>query len=350
VRLVLLDGRAADERSPCGGAWIGSLARALAEIPDLVRAHLEGLDHERATVFAALNGALLDVGAVIAVPDGLALDRTIHVVHATSAAAHPTACHPRTLVVLGRASRARLVESYVGPCGAVYFTNAVTEVVLGDGAQLDHCRVQAESDAAFHVSTTSSRQGRDSAYATHAVDLGGRLVRNDVVARLHGEGGTCQLDGLILTGAAQHVDNHTLLDHAMPHCGSRELYKTILDGSSRTVFNGRIIVREGAQKTDAKQSNPNLLLSPRALAQTRPQLEIYADDVKCTHGATVGRLDEEAIFYLRSRAIPREEARALLIRAFADEILERVPSDAVREHLQGEVARRLRAAPVEDRR
>jgi Fe-S cluster assembly protein SufD len=321
--------------------YVGTLERALRTIPEELRPHLDRLDREHETAFAALNGALLDAGAVVVIPEGLELDEPIHVQHTTSATARATASHPRTLVVAGRGSRARLVETYTGRADAVYFTNAVTEVIVADGAQLDHCRIQLESAAAFHVSTTSSRQGRDSRYTTQAVDLGGRLVRHDVVARLDGPGAACRLDGLVLIGGAQHVDNHTLLDHAQPHCDSRELYKAILDGGSRSVFNGRIIVRQGAQKTDAKQSNPNLLLSPRALAQTRPQLEIYADDVKCTHGATVGRLDEDALFYLTSRGIPRPAARGLLIRAFADEVLEGVSIPAVREALQQEVARRL---------
>jgi Fe-S cluster assembly protein SufD len=217
----------------------------------------------------------------------------------------------------------------------------VSDAFVGDGAVLRHLRLQLQGPRALQVSTLGCRQARDSRYAAFAFDLGGRLVRHDLGAVLDGEGADCRLWGLYLTSGEQHLDHHTVLDHARPHGGSREVYKGILDGRSRTVFNGRIVVREGAQKTDAKQSNPNLLLSAHALAHTRPQLEIYADDVKCTHGATVGRLDEEPVFYLRTRGVPEAEARNMLIRAFAGEVLDSVPNDVVREYLARAVDERL---------
>jgi Fe-S cluster assembly protein SufD len=350
-RLVFLDTRpapgSADGDPGPGAVWIGSLRRALATIPDRIRPLLEPAEPAVWPPFQALNTAALGHGAVVLVPPGLELAEPILVLYLATGAQPPVACHPRTLVAAGRGSRATVVEIYAG-CGAAgpYFTNAVTQVSVADNAALDHYRVQLEGPGAFHVSSLLSRQTRDSHYASHSVDFGGRLVRHDVVSVLDGEGSHCQMNGLYLTGGAQHVDNHTVLDHVRPHGDSRELYKGILDGNSRTVFNGRIVVRPGAQKTDAKQSNRNLLLSSGALAQTRPQLEIFADDVKCTHGATIGRLDDEALLYLRARALPRQQARDLLIGAFAGEVLDTMRLRPLREALEREVAHRLHPVAV----
>jgi Fe-S cluster assembly protein SufD len=253
----------------------------------------------------------------------------------------PTAAHPRSVIAAARGSRLQIVESHVALNGGVYLTNAVTDLFVADGASVDHCRIQLDSPRAFHVSGVHSRQTRDSRCTLHNLDIGGRLVRHDVVSILDGAGADCRLNGLFLTGEKQHVDNHTVLDHARPHGSSRELYKGILGGRSRAVFNGRIVVRPDAQKTDAKQSNPNLLLSAEALAHTRPQLEIYADDVKCTHGATIGRLDEEALFYLRSRGIAEADARHLMIASFAGEVLDGISIEPAREELERIVAARL---------
>src|SRR5262249_35960865 len=236
-----------------------------------------------------------------------------------STTGEPAVAHPRSLVVAGTSSQLTLVETYAGRDGEVYFTNAVTEVVAGENAVLDHYKVQRESRAAFHVATTQVRQARSSNFSSHFIGLGGGLVRNEVRALLDAEGCECTVNGLYVAGGRQHADNHTVIDHARPHCASHELYKGILDGHAHGVFNGKIFVREDAQKTDAKQTNQTLLLSDDAVINTKPQLEIYADDVKCTHGATVGQLDAESLFYLRARGIGLDEARSLLIFAFAND-------------------------------
>jgi Fe-S cluster assembly protein SufD len=228
----------------------------------------------------------------------------------------------------------KIIESYVGLESGVYFTNAVTEIVAGDNAILDHYKLQRESLRAFHVATLQAHQSRHSTFSTHSISLGGGLVRNDVNVVLAGEGCECTLNGSYMVKDRQHVDNHTLIDHAQPHCTSRELYKGILDDHASGVFNGRIIVRPGAQQTDARQTNKNLLLSEDALVNTNPQLEIHADDVKCAHGATIGQLDTDALFYLRSRGIDLETARHILTYAFASDIISRIKIAPIRTGLE----------------
>jgi len=348
LRLVFLDGKlvSAPASPPAGGPdgfWAGSLGQALRDAPALLESHLAPGDWDGCSAFCALNAAFAEDGGVVLVGDGLQLPQPIHLVYLSTPGAEPSASHPRTLVVAGRSSSVRVVESYLAAADGVGLTNAVTDVIVGDDASVRHDRLQAESEQAFHVSTLRVRQGRDSRYAGLNLNLGGRLARHDLSVVLDGAGGECTLDGLYVTRGAQHVDNHTTIDHARPGCRSRETYKGVLAGESRATFRGRIVVRPGAQQTDARQSNPNLVLSDRALAHTRPQLEIYADDVKCTHGATVGRLDEDALFYLRSRAIAAEDARDLLISAFADEVLDRVDIDPLRHALKDAVARHLPA-------
>ena len=245
----------------------------------------------------------------------------------------PTVSHPRNLIVAGRGSQASVIETYVGAGGAACFTNAVTEIVLGDGAVFDHYRIQQESDQAFHVATVQAIQGRQSVFSSHNVALGAALARNDVNSVLDAEGAECFLNGLFFAAGTRHVDNHTLLDHAKPHCQSRELYKGILAGRGVGVFNGKIVVRKDAQKTNAIQSSRNLLLSGEAVVNTKPQLEIFADDVRCTHGATVGQIDQEALFYMQSRGIPAGAARQLLIHAFAGEVLDLMKWQPAREKL-----------------
>jgi Fe-S cluster assembly protein SufD len=344
-RLVFVNGEYAPRLSRIenlpSGVWIGSLADAARQMPELLRGELQRAGAAATTAFESLNTALLEHGAVIRLADGVRLAEPVQLVFASGQADATTAIHPRTLIVTGEQSRLQLVEAYVGLGPHVYLTNAVCHVRIGENGRVEHYRVQHESEQAFHVSTWSSHQGRNAQYASHNVDFGGRLVRHDVRAVLAGEGGSCSLNGLYLTHGRQHVDNHTTIDHAKPHCSSRELYKGILDDHSRSVFTGRIIVRPQAQKTDAKQSNPNLLLAPTALVRTRPQLEIYADDVKCTHGATVGQMDSDALFYLRSRGIDEGTARNLMIQAFAGEVLERVKIPALQEALAQLLADRL---------
>jgi Fe-S cluster assembly protein SufD len=242
---------------------------------------------------------------------------------------------------VGRGARAAIVETYAALARDVYWTNAVTEVVVGDGARLDHHRVQRESERAYHVAATQTQQGRDSTLNLHSVAVGGALSRHDIGTVLAGPGGTMILNGLYLLTGEQHSDHHTTIDHAADHCASHEYFNGVLDGHSRGVFTGRIIVRPGAQKTDSKQTNNNLLLSADAHADSQPQLEIYADDVKCTHGSTVGPLDPRALFYLCSRGVGEHEARRLLTYGFAAEILGRMDVAPLRAQLDGIVRSRL---------
>jgi Fe-S cluster assembly protein SufD len=275
-------------------------------------------------------------GAVVFIPRGKVLAEPIQLIFVSVAGGKRTMSHPRTLVVAGANSQATIVETYLsgGSEEDVYFTNAVTEIALGENAVLDHTKLQRESTRAFHIAHTQVRQARSSKFSSHYIALGGELARNETRVVFDGEGSEATVNGLYLAGGVQHMDNFTVIDHASPHCASHELYKGILDGKAHGVFNGKIFVRQDAQKTDAKQTNQVLLLSEDATINTKPQLEIFADDVKCTHGATVGQLDAECIFYLRSRGIGLEEARGLLTYAFANDIISRIKVEATREQLE----------------
>jgi Fe-S cluster assembly protein SufD len=346
-QIVFVDGRLAPGLSsitPQGGLQICSLADVLSREPERLRSHLGRVVSDVAP-FADLNAAFLEDGAFVFIPPGLAVDKPIHLVFMSSrgTGSAPTISHPRTVVVAGRGSQTQIVESYAGVPGAAYFANAVTQIVVEDGAGLEHYKVQRESEAAFHVGFMAVVQGRASRFKSHSFALGGRLARTDVRQFFAAEGGECELNGLFAVAGEQHTDTHTVIDHAHPHCTSRELYRGILDGKSRGVFVGRILVREGASKTDAHQTNKNLLLSREALVESVPQLEILASDVKCKHGSTTGQLDPVALFYLRSRGIPETAARSLLVCAFASDVVGRVRIPAVkagierhmREHLPG---------------
>ena len=252
--------------------------------------------------------------------------------------------HPRVLIVAGAHSQASIVESYVASGAASYFTNTVTELAVGENAAVHHYKVQRESLESLHVGTLHARAGRDARVVCHSISLGGALARHDTTVVLDGEGGACALYGLYLADGARLVDHHTTIDHAKPHCASREMYKGIIGGHARAVFNGRIVVRPNAQQTDAKQTNKALLLSEDARINTTPQLEIFANDVKCTHGAAVGQMDEEAIFYLRARGLSELQARHLLIRAFAGEVVNQMPLEPLRARIDDEVVRQLPGA------
>jgi Fe-S cluster assembly protein SufD len=338
-RIVFVDGHLAELHEQ-EGARVLPLSRALTEASDLLHAHLARHAKIVRRPFAALNTAALQEGAVIVLSAGRAMAAPVQIVHRSTGAATPTATHPRTLVIAGEGSQGTVVETFLGRPRGKTLTNAVAELVLEPRAILHHVRVVDEGEA-WHVGTVQGYQGRDSRLVSHNLCLGAALTRIDLGSVLDGQGAESLLHGLYVAEGHQHVDNHTFLEHAQPRCPSRELYKGILSGSARAVFNGRILVRQDAQKTDAKQQNRNLLLSGQATVFTRPQLEIYADDVKCTHGATIGRLDGEALFYLRSRGIGSDQAQALLLRAFADEILSQVPVDALRQRLTELVAGRL---------
>ncbi|MCH8319816.1 MAG: Fe-S cluster assembly protein SufD, partial [Acidobacteria bacterium] len=266
-------------------------------------------------------------------PRGEVIQEPIHLLFLSTAAEEAVAVHPRNLILVDSNSQVTIVESYIGLHKGVYFTNSVTEIVAAENAVVDHYKLHQESKKAFHIATLQVHQDRSSSVRTFNATLGGKLTRNEVNVVLDGEGAECNLDGLYLISGSQHVDNHTRLEHAKPHCDSREMYKGILDEKATGVFHGRIVVLPGAQKTDSKQTNNNLLLSDEALINTKPQLEIYANDVKCTHGATIGQLDPDALFYLRSRGIDKITARSLLIYAFASQVVNRIKVDLVRTEL-----------------
>jgi len=328
-------------RGEAEGVVVTSLRDALARDPETLRPHFGRLLGEGATPFAALNTALFEDGAVVKVPPGHVGQAPIHLLYCSTADGPPAAAHPRTLVLAGARSQATVVETYAGPSGPVYLTNAVTEVVVEEGAVLDHYMVQREGSESFHVATLAARQERGSRFSDLSVTLGAILHRRDVDAVFGGEGGECVLDGLFLAGERQHMDTHTRIDHAHPRCSSRELYKGVLDGKARGVFHGTILVRKDAQKTDAMQTNRNLLLSGEALVQSTPALQIFADDVKCKHGSTTGQLDAAALFYLRSRGIGEEAARALLTYAFASDVVGRIKVEAVRSEVAAFLQSRL---------
>jgi Fe-S cluster assembly protein SufD len=336
-RLVLVDGLFTPELSSVDGLPSGvvltGLADALERSPELVEPHLSryvGFDDH---AFAALNTALFRDGAFLWLPAGAALERPIQLLFATTGRAEPTANLPRNLIVAGGSSEATVVETYAGTRGRT-LTCPVTEIVLQSNAQIQHHVIHEEGEDSSHVAIRQASLDRDSSLTSHAITIGGGLVRSDVNARLDGEGANVSLNGLYVTDDRQHVDNQLRVHHTAPHCTSQQLYKGILDGSSRAVFNGRIVVDPGAQKTDAEQSNRNLLLSSDALVHSNPQLEILADDVRCTHGSTVGRLDEDALFYLRSRGIDRAAAESLLTYAFASDMVGRIEVESVRERLE----------------
>ena len=336
TQLVFVNGHFhADLSSPAfpQGVVVSSLAAAMAAYPEVVEAHLGRSAHFDTQAFVALNTAALEDGAFVHIKRGVVVDAPIHLLFVSTPSAGPTVSHPRTLIVAEENCQATLVESYAGTADQVYFTNAVTEVVAAEDSVLDHYKVQRESVKAYHIATMQLHLARSANFSSHSVALGGLLVRNEANAYLGGEGIECTLNGVYLGNDKQLIDNHTAIDHAMPHCNSHEVYKGILDGNSRGVFNGKIFVREDAQKTDAKQTNQTLLLSPTAQIDTKPQLEIFADDVKCTHGATIGQLSDEALFYLRARGIPKDQARALLTYAFASDIVSRIKVDAIRAQL-----------------
>jgi Fe-S cluster assembly protein SufD len=345
LRLVIVNGRFDTTLSRTkglpSGVQVGSLAVALKDHADVVQRYFGQIADFTNRSFAALNTAFVRDGAFIHLPEGAIIDTPIHVVFVSGAEGSKGMAHPRTLVVAGANSQAQIVETYIGSTGETYLTNAVSEIFIGENAGIDHYKVQQESLDAFHIASLHVHTSRSSRFSSHSFSLGGKLVRNDVDAILDGEGGDCILNGLYLADKDRLIDNHTTIDHAKPHCGSHEVYKGILGGTSRAVFNGKIIVRQDAQKTDAKQTNRALLLTDGATINTKPQLEIFADDVKCTHGAAIGQLDDEAIFYLRTRGLTYAEARDMLIHAFAGQVLDGVQLEPLRAALEAELFTQL---------
>ncbi len=336
--LVFVNGRWSRDLSSVGdlpeGVAVTSLTDALSEHGDELQPILsQGSGDD--TAFFDLNEAFLSDGAFVSVPKGVVVERPIHLIFLSLAPGKPTVVHPRNVVIGEAGSQVRILETYAGVGDAVYWTNAVTQVLAADNAVVDHYKLQRESASAFHVASLEYVQGRSASVSNHSLSLGARLARHDIRAELAGEGADVTLNGLYVVKGKQHVDHHTVIDHQVAHCTSRELYKGVLDDASSGVFNGRVIVRQDAQKTDSQQSNKNLLLSNEALVNTNPQLEINADDVKCAHGATIGQLDAEALFYLRSRGIAQQEAQRILTEGFMADVSDRIRLAAVRETLRG---------------
>jgi Fe-S cluster assembly protein SufD len=344
-RLVVVNGRYSPElssRETLHGVESGSLAQAISKHATDLEPVLGGMAPFDRMAFAALNTAFLQDGVFIRVRRDTIVDRPLHIVFVTvPSTADPVMSHPRVLALAGPGAQVRIAETYVGAEGPKYLTNAVAEFDVGENAVVDHYKDQREATSGYHIGLGAIRCARNSTFSSHAVTLGAQIVRNDAVAVLDGEGVDCTLNGLYLGDGERLVDNHTLIDHAKPHCGSHELYKGILAGRARAVFNGKIVVRPDAQKTDAKQTNRALLLSDEAQINTKPQLEIFADDVKCTHGAAIGQLDEEALFYLRARGLTALQARDMLIHAFAGDILNRVKIEPLRAQLERELFAQL---------
>ena len=331
----------ANLEAPPNDCVVSNLIEIPNEYADVSRDHLAAYADYRDAAFTALNTASICDGAFVYIPDGKAVETPIHLLF-ISAAEKPVASQPRVLVVAGAGSVATIIESYVALNEEVYFTNAVTEVVAREGAVIDHYRLQQESERAFHIATSQVHQERSSNYTSYAISLGAQVARHTLNVALTDENIETTLDGLYVVTGRQHTDSHTTIDHQRPHSVSNQLYKGILDGSSRAVFNGKVFVREGALLTDARQMNKNLLLSPDAHIDTKPQLEIFADDVKCAHGATVGQLEDEELFYLSTRGIPPKRARALLTYGFAEDVISRIKLKSARELLDRVILDKLR--------
>jgi Fe-S cluster assembly protein SufD len=349
-RLVFVNGYFSPALSSVGimqqGVELGSLAVAIRSNNTNVKTHLTQYADYESNAFTALSTAFVQDGGFVVVPNGIAVEIPIHLLFISTNQPSEFVAHPRNLILVGKNSQAAIIESHVSMAKNIYFTNTVSEIVLGENANLEYDKLLLENDRAFHIGTTRVELERSSNFISNAIMLGGSLVRNNVVAVLNGEGAECTLNGLYLGTGTQHIDNHTVIDHAKPNCPSHELYKGILSGKSRGVFNGKIKVRKDAQKTDAKQTNKNLILSDEASIDTKPQLEIYANDVKCTHGATIGQLEDEQIFYLRSRGVDFDSARDMLIFAFASDVTDRIKIEPIRRFLQELIHDRLEAERV----
>jgi len=346
IRLAFVNGRWSRALSSSSALPAGLVVLSLAEVtrdhPEWLEAHLSRRAAWEKNAFTAWNTAFLEDGAFVRIARGVAIAGPIHLLFLSEQTGAPAVSHPRNVIVAERGAQASVVETYVGE--GVSLTNSVTELFVGDGASIEHSKVQRESSDAFHVQTIAAGLDRGSQFTSHNVALGASLARTDIGVLFEGEGGDCTLNGLFLGGGAQTLDTHTIIDHAKPHCTSRELYKGILDGRSRGVFHGTILVRKDAQKTDAFQTNKNLLLSKEALVNSTPALEIFADDVKCRHGSTIGQLDAAALFYLRSRGIGEEDARALLTWAFASDVAARLTVPEVRAEVERALGLRLPGA------
>ena len=344
-RVVVVDGRYSAELSALDGlpdgVVIGSLAEGVHSNSDAVRAHLARLADYTEHGFTALNTALAADGALILIPRMTAIEQPIQVVYVSTERTQGTASMPRTLVIAGEDSSAAIVETHVSVSDDAHLTNAVTEIVVGAGANISYCKTQQESEAIYNVSTTLVEVGENATFRAMAIDIGGRLTRNNLTIIMAGEGSNSDVRGAYIITRDQHVDNQVIVDHLVGHNDMNEIYKGILDGHSRSVFHGSIIVRPNAAKVNAMQVDKNLLLSNDAEADTKPAFWIYCDDVRCGHGAACGNLDEDAMFYLRSRGIEEEEARMMLIRAFASEVVDAIQEPSIHTHVSALIAAKL---------
>jgi len=338
IELVFVDGYFSRQLSHVGplpaGVDILSLQEQVGKDASPLEAYLGRYVNTQRDPFAALNTAFAEDGAFVHVRRGVVLKEPVRLLFVSSAADTPRMVHPRNLLVFENESQGEVVEEYVSLGGGAVLCNSVTELVAGENASVSHYMIEREHTDAFNISTLRIQQGRSANVASHSLLLGGGLVRNNVHPVLAGEGGECLINGLFVGNGRQHLDNYMHVEHASPHCSSRQFYNGILDGHAHGVFHGRIVVHKDAQKTDAKQTNRNLLLSDNAQIDTKPQLEIYADDVKCTHGATIGQIDDNALFYLRSRGMDEVSARRLLLMAFAGECLDRMAAGTARNHAE----------------
>ena len=338
INLVFVDGRFSEALSTAprsrNGVHITGLADAISSEPHAVEKHLARYASFEDDAFTALNTAFVQDGALVRIAPGASLETPINLVFVASDSEEPTVSYPRVLVVAGAGSRATIIESYVRLSESRYFTNSVSEMVLDEGAEVEHYRLLMESDAAFHVGAARVRLGENSTFSSGSFVRGAALGRYDLHVLLDGPGCSCYLNGLYMTSGRQHIDNFINIEHAKPHTTSRLKYKGILDDRSRAIFGGTVLVQKGAQKTDALQSDKNLVLSPKAEVDSKPALFIYADDVKCGHGATAGNIDESTVFYMRSRGLDPETASRLLIYGFASEIIDTVLVEGLRSYLE----------------
>ena len=344
-RLVFVNGRYTAQLSRPGqlpaGFKIGSIAQAIAAAPAELESFLARYADSSANGFAALNTAFMSDGAYIQLAKDTVVQNPLQLIYISTMQGEPTVYHLRNLVVAGEGSQATIIEHHISLGDTLYLNNVITEIMLADNAAVEHYKLQQESLQGYHIATLQVQQERDSRFVSHAVSVGGALARVDINSVLNAEGADCQLNGLYIATGRQHVDFHTRIDHRKPHGSSHELYKGVIGGRGRAVFNGKVYVHPGAQKTDATQSNENLLLSRDAEVDTKPQLEIYADDVKCSHGATVGQLDDQMMFYLRSRGIEENMARGMLTYGFAHDIVERMDIEPIRARIENLLTSKL---------
>ena len=316
------------------GVVIGNIASEIKNNSTVIDSYFSKYANYKDQIFTALSTAFTMDGAFIFIPDGKIVEEPIHILFVTDSNGEKILSQPRNLFVAGKNSQVSIIEHYTSINDNIYFTNVVSEIVAGQDSIIDHVKLQEESINSFHISREEIDQERGSNFTSHSISLGGMIARNDIQSRFNDQGSECTLNGLYLLSRKQLYDSHTMIDHAKPYCNSHEHYKGILDDQSRGVFNGKVLVRPDAQKTNAFQENNNIILSDDALVNTKPQLEIFADDVKCSHGATVGQLDMDSLFYLKSRGIGEEKARTILIHAFASDIVKTIKIESVKNYLE----------------